>query len=683
MKIKSLLIGMLASVALVGCTNDDPIDNGSNEQKQEAVRMDAYMTLSIASSTNSSRAVNDGTTTGDNHGNPEHSGHENNGTDAENQVNSIFVCFYNTATGSNDGFCNVYNMTAESEVSSTNRYNSYDTSFEKAADGTYKLSNPFALNTLGKYKVLIVLNPADAFKSQTANNATAAKTIYDNILTTYATSVSAIIGQDKNNFMMANRKEVTINVTKDNNDPLKAAVSEDGAIEVERVVSKITFRPNSVSTTYPNNGDLKNGYNLYTITETKFDYSVETENFWVLNADGVYNYLTDLYEAKSPDGKIYWVYFDGKGNQTRYTDTGKPYTGDLEDAKDVTANVVEASEYEGTIVFVGTKVESDEEPENYYVQLQRYALVNLNNKVYYVRHTSATPASATEKNYWGTVSTDNYLIEPNTKAKSGLTFDATNLVWPSGEASTYFTNDFKTVTDAVESGTDFDKYFKALPGTAANDAANNEVTPSDNPATGANPDYTNVGGLLDYCLENSILAANQNVLTSTGVIFEAQIYDKNGNIVPLMLEYQGSFYPSFIALVEATKEKEGDITTSPFWKYTDEDYDQMTDDQKVALATTLASNGVTLYRNGKCYYFSAEIKHYDDKSASKGAMEYAIMRNNIYSLAVKSVNRFGFSSINLASGIEDAESSTETEKVYLTMEAKILPWIVRFNDIEF
>ena len=681
MKIKSLLIGMLASIALVGCTNEDPIDNGTNEQQQEAVRMDAYMTLSIASSTNSSRAVNGGTTTGDNHGNPEHSGHENVGTADENKVNSILVCFYNTATGSTDGFCNIYNMTSESSVSSENTYNSYDTSFEKKADGTYDLTNPFALNSLGDYKVLVVLNPADAFKSKTANNAAGAKAIYDEIIKGNATSVAAIIGAGKNNFMMANRKEVTIKVTKENNDPAKAATAGE-AIEVERVASKITFRPTAVSENYPDKGDLKNGNNLYTITEKKYDYEVEKADFWVLNADGVYNYLTDLYEAKEPNGAIYWVYFDGEGKQTRYTDTGVPHTGDLEGKSEVTKNIVKASEYTGTIVFVGTKVETGD-TENYYVQLQRYALVNLNNKVYYVRHTSATPASATNENYWGTVSTTNYLIEPNTAAKSALTFDATNLVWPTGStASTYFTNDFKTVTDAVVSGSNYDTYFKNLPGTADADAANKNVTPSDEPASGTDPEYSNVGGLLDYCLENSILAGNQNVLTSTGVIFEAQIYDKDGNIVPLMLEYQGSFYPSFIALVEATKEGD-DITTSPFWMYTDEDYNQMDESTKAALATTLANSGVTLYRNGKCYYFSAEIKHYDDKASSKGVMEYAIMRNNIYSLAVNSVNSFGFSSINLASGIEGAQSSTETEKVYLTMEAKILPWVVRFNDIEF
>ena len=58
MKIKSLLIGMLASVALVGCTNtDEPeVNNGNETQKG-----DAYVTVKLAMSGNAgSRAFQDG-----------------------------------------------------------------------------------------------------------------------------------------------------------------------------------------------------------------------------------------------------------------------------------------------------------------------------------------------------------------------------------------------------------------------------------------------------------------------------------------------------------------------------------------------------------------------------------------------------------------------------------------------
>ena len=57
MKIKSLLIGMLACTALVGCSDDDVLNNAEQEN-QQAEKIDAYLKFSIASSTNSSRADN-------------------------------------------------------------------------------------------------------------------------------------------------------------------------------------------------------------------------------------------------------------------------------------------------------------------------------------------------------------------------------------------------------------------------------------------------------------------------------------------------------------------------------------------------------------------------------------------------------------------------------------------------
>ena len=185
-----------------------------------------------------------------------------------------------------------------------------------------------------------------------------------------------------------------------------------------------------------------------------------------------------------------------------------------------------------------------------------------------------------------------------------------------------------------------------------------------------------------------VLASKQNALTSTSIIFEAQIYDNAGNVVDYMIEYDGSFYKNFLALQQATIPTNGtDITDSPFWGWADEDYPK-TENERKEWATALAEKNAILYHDGKCYYFSSQIEHFDNDTESadggKGVMENAIMRNNIYSLAVTGVNGFGFSSINLGSGVlEGEESGTEQEKVYLTMKAKILPWIVRFNDIEF
>ena len=61
-----------------------------------------------------------------------------------------------------------------------------------------------------------------------------------------------------------------------------------------------------------------------------------------------------------------------------------------------------------------------------------------------------------------------------------------------------------------------------------------------------------------------------------------------------------------------------------------------------------------------------------------GNMEYAIMRNNIYSLAVTSINEIGKPIVD-----PTPDTPNESTKAALNVEAKILPWIVRYNDIEF
>ena len=57
-------------------------------------------------------------------------------------------------------------------------------------------------------------------------------------------------------------------------------------------------------------------------------------------------------------------------------------------------------------------------------------------------------------------------------------------------------------------------------------------------------------------------------------------------------------------------------------------------------------------------------------------MEYAIMRNNIYSLAVKTVTEIGDAQLELT-----PSTPIEDIRAYVDLEVTILPWIVRFNDL--
>ena len=54
------------------------------------------------------------------------------------------------------------------------------------------------------------------------------------------------------------------------------------------------------------------------------------------------------------------------------------------------------------------------------------------------------------------------------------------------------------------------------------------------------------------------------------------------------------------------------------------------------------------------------------------------MRNNIYVLTVKSFKEIGSATITIPDGTEDTDKN-----FYLKLTSTILPWQVRFNNIEF
>ena len=692
-----VLIGMLACTALVGCSDDDVLNNAEKEN-QQTEKMQAYMTFSIASATNSSRGVNEGTTTGDVDGDEESSGHTNAGTAKENNVKQVMIVYYNEDAQSNegDGLVATYSLPTGDIKKTGITYN---------ADGTYSPDEPYELKGIGTYKVLIVLNPNEDLKTRSATNSSTAKTIYDYILGNESNSlddVSDVIGASMDEFMMTNKSVITIEVTPEHNSKDNAAkpLDNDGReeiIEVERVASKITFRP----TTMPNFtavGELKNGVNVYGIDYTPYTYSYARSNYWVKNSDGTYNYLIGLYPAITADSNKdnILVFINDDKTRTYYEldpVNTTPHVGKVDGFNEpqsapivIAYKTNEGKAYTGVPVYKGGTATAGT-PLTYYVKLNKYILTNLNNKINYVRHTgtNATDVISVE-NAFGTVSSSTYLLDPNTAEKSqNVTTTTDNVLgFASGyDGSKWFGNTaFKTITSQIENG---NATLTNLPG-SNND--NNQYKTDEDGNIGTEgivdgeptSESNYVGSILSYCLENSVKANNQNPLLTTGIIFEAQIYDNEGNVVPLMYHVkhggEDQFYSNLAALVEET----GGAENSPWFAYTDEEYN-LESLKDVTKLNALKNAGINVYKDGKCYYFSSQIKHFDYGTGEKGVMEYAIMRNNIYSLEVSSVDGFGFSSLDLESGI--LESETELEKVYLTMKAKILPWIVRFNNITF
>ena len=67
-----------------------------------------------------------------------------------------------------------------------------------------------------------------------------------------------------------------------------------------------------------------------------------------------------------------------------------------------------------------------------------------------------------------------------------------------------------------------------------------------------------------------------------------------------------------------------------------------------------------------------------DMRKALGNMEFAIMRNNIYSLSVTNIAEIGDPFVDPTPNMPN-----ESDEAYISINTVMEPWIVRYNDIEF
>ena len=319
--------------------------------------------------------------------------------------------------------------------------------------------------------------------------------------------------------------------------------------------------------------------------------------------------------------------------------------------------------------------------KDWYVRLEGYALVNLSKSVNYVRHT-VTGDVATP---FGTLDGSNFLWTPNWGDKNDVVFKADANGEMQFDPTTFTTNTwfYNTLADVSTESANLQinttggnrtfslpsgnvQYFKTF------DSMYNDDSDVDN-ADGGSGHYTGltdntpaVGKLMSYCFENSTDIEHQTHGLSTGITFVATIWGdpECKTAISRLYLYKGHNYTS----IDQMKEAYGDAVPDAIKKLTDSSSKE-----------ELEKAGVKLYNSNICYYYTTEIKHYDNNQDQVlGNMEFAIMRNNIYSLAVSTITQIGDPIVDPTPGTEN-----ESEEAKLEVSAKILPWIVRYNDIEF
>ena len=317
--------------------------------------------------------------------------------------------------------------------------------------------------------------------------------------------------------------------------------------------------------------------------------------------------------------------------------------------------------------------------KTWYVKLEGYALTNLSKKVNYVRHIGAgTTSTIDENNAFGTLNGGNYLLTPYWAEKNAVTFnEETGAFEGSPATTTWFYNDLAAVSTESEAITpaaqtpysiDWTKlnYFKVLPTTADGEQ---DVTGS---GSQHGSPLEGIGNFMDYCFENSTVDTKQVHGLSTGIAFLGRIYQNEECTTPIddLYMYAEHNFESINDIVEAYNGNVSMAITDLAKKETD--------GTPISYEELKAAN-ITKYQGNVCYYYTTNIKHYDDQQADvSGIMEFAVMRNNIYSLSVTNINKIGDPFIDATPGVVN-----ESKQTYLDVMVKIVPWIVRYNDIEF
>ncbi len=651
-------LGLLVAVGLLSACSDN-LDENQGNGPGSGDKTPAYLSISIANNGNSTKA-----NTGDGQGDAEDSGLENAGTTNENKIASILLVAL--SEDGTSGYAKLYATEAIEDKWTPN-----------SGANTYT-SEPIKLG-VGTYKILVVANPYAGFVNgfTEATDLTTVKGLYDKIrdgkyvpdgsTINTADAAAGVLATTNDGVMMANQQEVSQALTENNTPENPATVT----VNIERTVSKITYRQQKADDVYtvPVAGQVK----AKTIPDCNTDDNKSNVTLNVAKdactptPNTVYVLIEEDKESGTRTVTVYGAPNASSEGKYRLLEakTQVDYNAGTADQKEGWYVVADVDDVEASLTyqFDGTGT------TDWYVRLEGYALVNLSKEVYHVRHIQdahGVPAP------FGTLNGNNFLITPYWDDKNGVEFDAGGNFVGIPATGTWFYNTLAQVSEESEKltidsdgnfETDTDvpaSYFKPWPTTDAEDPG--AVTPSGQ----GNPE---VGVRLAYCFENSTDIEHQKHGLSTGITFVARMYkDANcENPVDKLYQYNGYNFESLAAIGEAF----GGNTPQAILDLINGTTPETTESLKAA--------GIVKYVGNICYYYSTQIKHYDNgNNNTLGNMEFAIMRNNIYSLAVTNITRLGDPIVD-----PTPETPNETKEAALQVVVKILPWIVRYNDIEF
>ena len=220
---------------------------------------------------------------------------------------------------------------------------------------------------------------------------------------------------------------------------------------------------------------------------------------------------------------------------------------------------------------------------------------------------------------------------------------------------------------------------------------------------GTNDNYDGDYKIWCYAKENTIPGVNeQKHNVSTGVVFKAELAagETASSAVKTAMSKGKRIYVFNNVLYGAWSDVKAAATAEGAEPTLAAAYNQaivdMAADATDPVSAKAAAAGFTGYsaKDGKYYvYYYYWNRHNDNgKNDTMGIMEFAVVRNNVYKLAVNAISRFGHPTP--PTGTTDPDPDPDPDPVkpddpdesvnyYFTVSVKVLPWTVRINNIEF
>ena len=293
------------------------------------------------------------------------------------------------------------------------------------------------------------------------------------------------------------------------------------------------------------------------------------------------------------------------------------------------------------------------------INLCEAAVINVSNASYYYRRvaTIAEDGTVSAAEIGGVEGPTNYVVDTDWTAKTTL-----KGTWAKETAATLFTYPLE----------DEDSWkWIDITNLAEDDNIEGQIDGSAN-------EYH----FLSYVSENTLpgVEAQINGL-STGVVFRGYLHDGTAKLsgTENLYVYANKYYGNWAAVqTAATPGTDAALTGA---------YEAVKADPTDLAACATA--GFTVYTpdasgNYPVYYYYWNRHNDNDDNFKMGPMEFAVVRNNVYKLAVTKINNFGHPE-DPEGDPDPIKPENEDEQVrhYFQVSVKVLPWTVRVNNIEF